>query len=56
MISYKGDKFVKGKKFMLENEVVTFIKKSSKGYVVESSGAQKTVKDPKRLRDVKNER
>ena len=32
MITYKGDRFVKGKKFIFESDEVTFITKSKKGY------------------------
>lgn len=36
MITYKGDRFVKGKTFLYENEVIRFITKSKKGFVFES--------------------
>lgn len=37
MITYQGDKFVKGKKFILNNSEVKFITKTNKGYIFESS-------------------
>lgn len=38
MITYKGDRFVKGKQFLHESKAITFVTKSKKGYVFESAG------------------
>lgn len=43
MITYKGDRFVKGKTFLHENNVLRFMTKSKKGYVFESVENNKTV-------------
>lgn len=45
MITYKGDRFVKGKKFIYESKEVKFITKSKKGYVFESNGSNFTIKE-----------
>lgn len=37
MISYRGDKYVVGKKFMIENETYTFKRKSKNGLVFETA-------------------
>lgn len=37
MITYKGDRFVKGKRFIYESNEIKFITKSKKGFVFESS-------------------
>lgn len=36
MITYKGDRFVKGKTFLHESKEIKFITKSKKGFVFES--------------------
>jgi hypothetical protein len=36
MISYRGDKYVTGKKFIIENETYTFKRRSKNGLVFES--------------------
>ena len=43
MITYKGDRFVKGKKFIFESDEVTFITKSKKGYIFESKNDKNLV-------------
>lgn len=43
MITYKGDRFVKGKKFVYESNEVTFVTKSKKGYIFESSNSDKNL-------------
>lgn len=43
MITYKGDRFVKGKTFLNESEILTFVTKSKKGYVFENTETKKTV-------------
>lgn len=45
MITYKGDRFVKGKFFIYESNEIKFITKSKKGYVFESSGKNITLKE-----------
>ena len=45
MITYKGDKFVKGKKFKLGESVITFVTKSNKGYIFEANGNKIVVKE-----------
>lgn len=40
MISYRGDKFIKSKKFKLGEKVIIFKSKSNKGYIFESDGRQ----------------
>lgn len=37
MISYRGDKYVTGKKFLIENEAYTFKRRSKNGLVFETS-------------------
>lgn len=37
MITYKGDRFVKGKLFLHESETLKFLTKSKKGFVFESA-------------------
>jgi hypothetical protein len=43
MITYRGDRFVKGKKFRMNEQVITFITKSKKGFIFESAGSKITV-------------
>lgn len=43
MITYKGDRFVKGKKFLHESKEITFVTKSKKGFVFESEGKSFTL-------------
>ena len=43
MILYKGDRFVKGKTFLHESNVVMFVKKKKKGFVFEDVKSKKTV-------------
>lgn len=44
MITYKGDRFVKGKTFRnSNNDMLTFITKSKKGFIFESSTDKKQV-------------
>ena len=45
MITYKGDRFVKGKSFIYESNEIKFITKSKKGYVFESNGKNITLKE-----------
>ena len=51
MITYKGDKFVKGKKFKLGESVITFVTKTNKGYIFEADGNKIVVKE--NIKDVK---
>lgn len=43
MITYKGDRFVKGKQFMYESNVLKFITKSKTGFIFESAENKKVV-------------
>ena len=43
MITYKGDRFVKGKTFLHENDEIVFVTKSKKGFVFEDVKTKKTV-------------
>jgi len=58
MITYKGDRFVKGKRFILDSKEATFITKSRKGYIFESDNKQITVdeKVAKKLKEATNEK
>ena len=53
MITYKGDRFVKGKTFLHESKVLTFITKSKKGFVFESDERKKIVLDESVARSLK---
>lgn len=53
MITYKGDRFVKGKKFIFESDEVTFITKSKKGYIFESKNDKNLVLDESVARSLK---
>lgn len=54
MITYKGDRFVKGKKFLHESKEITFVTKSKKGYIFESEGKQITIDEnvAKKMKEV----
>ena len=54
MITYKGDRFVKGKKFLHESKELVFVTKSKKGYIFESDGKQIIIKEEvaKKMKEV----
>lgn len=45
MITYKGDRFVKGKEFIYEGNKIQFKTKSKKGYVFESDNSVITLNE-----------
>lgn len=53
MITYKGDRFVKGKKFLLDEQVVTFKTISKKGYIFEGSKNKNIVLEESVARSLK---
>lgn len=53
MITYKGDRFVKGKTFLHEEKKITFITKSKKGYVFESNERKRITLDESVARSLK---
>lgn len=53
MITYKGDRFVKGKKFLLDEQVVTFKTISKKGYIFEGSENKNIVLEESVARSLK---
>lgn len=56
MITYKGDRFVKGKKFIMDEQVLTFQTKSKKGFVFNTVDGKNKVleeKDARSLKEVK---
>lgn len=53
MITYKGDRFVKGKKFLLNEQVVTFKTISKKGYMFEGPGNKNIVLEESVARSLK---
>lgn len=56
MISYRGDKYVVGKKFIIENENYTFKRRSKNGLVFETSDNKIKVFTENELTDKENKR
>ena len=56
MITYKGDIFVKGKKFILEEQVLTFQTKSKKGFVFNTEDGKTKVLEESVARSLKEVR
>ena len=54
MISYRGDKYVVGKKFIIENEKYTFKRRSKNGLVFETSDNKIKVFTENELTDKEN--
>lgn len=52
MITYRGDKFVRGKKFMIENQEYTFVKESKGQLIFEAQNETlKLKRDDVRLKE-----
>ena len=56
MISYRGDKYVVGKKFIIENENYTFKRRSKNGLVFETSDNKIKVFTENELTDKENKK
>ena len=56
MISYRGDKYVTGKKFKINNESYTFKRKSKNGLVFEASDSKIKVFTESELEKSENKR
>ena len=56
MISYRGDKYVVGKKFIIENENYTFKRRSKNGLVFETSDNKIKVFTENELTDIENKK
>ena len=53
MITYKGDRFVKGKKFIMDEQVLTFQTKSKKGFVFNTTDGKNKVLEERIARSLK---
>jgi len=56
MISYRGDKYVVGKKFIIENENYTFKRRSKNGLVFETSDNKIKVFTENELAKIENKK
>ena len=50
MITFRGDKFVQGKRFIENDKSLTFVKKTSKGFIFLKEGVQVLIPKGQALR------